>query len=113
MMKWFSRQKDSQPPKTFDGMIEAVRYSPDGTLQVARIYERRGPTWSDRVLITREEMIRRMKAGQKFVTGQRIERLASTFEVKSTVRLTSLDGVEALRSVGDAGQRDQLDAPLF
>ena len=92
-------------------MIEAVRYSPEGMLQVARIYERRGPTWSDRVLITREEMIRRMKARQKFVTGQRIERLASTFgEIRRAPDQPGRRRSAAQRR--RAGQRDQLDAPF-
>lgn len=39
-------------PARFDGVIEAVRYSPDGKIEVARAYERRGAAFSDHVLIT-------------------------------------------------------------
>lgn len=113
MLKLFAREKVSQPPKKFDGVIEAVRYGPDGRLQTARIYERRGPTWSDVLLISRDELIRRLKAGQRFVTGARKPFLASTFEVKSPVRLAGADGAEALLSGSEQAEGDRLDAPLF
>jgi len=40
----------------FDGVIEAVRYSPEGAVSQVRMYERRGPTWSDCVLLDRAEL---------------------------------------------------------
>jgi hypothetical protein len=113
MLKLFAREKDSQLPKKFDGVIEAVRYRPDGKLMIARIYERRGPTWSDVLLVSREELIGRLKAGQKFVTGARRPYLASTFEVKSLVRLAGVDGSEVLLTGSEEGESDRLDAPLF
>jgi hypothetical protein len=113
MFKLFAREKDSPVPKKFDGVIEAVRYGPDGRLQLARIYERRGPTWSDVLLISREELVRRLKAGQKFVTGARKPYLASTFDVKSAVRLAGVDGGEILLSGVEPSVGDRLDAPLF
>ncbi len=113
MLKLFAREKDTQVPKKFDGVVEAVRYAPDGSLQVARIYERRGPTWSDWLLISRDELIRRIKAGQKFVSGAREEYLASTFAVKSALRLVSVAGKEILLSGSLQGEHDRLDAPLF
>ncbi len=113
MLKLFTRKKNTQLPKKFDGVIEAVRYGPYGWLQTARIYERRGPTWSDVRLIRRDELVRRLKAGQTFVTGTRKPYLASTFEVKSAVRLVDADGGVALLSGDETGDRDRLDAPLF
>lgn len=64
----------------FDGLIEAVRYAPDGKIELVRAYERRGATFSDIILIDRANLVTRLKNGQKFVTGVRKEFLGSTFE---------------------------------
>jgi len=71
----------------FDGLIEAVRYAPDGKIELVRAYERRGSTYSDSILINRANLIKRLQSGEKFVTGARKEFLGSTFEVVKTVRL--------------------------
>ena len=71
----------------YDGMIEAVRYAVDGTIDVVRMYERRGATFSDRILLNRAKLLERLKMGEKFVTGQRQEFLASTFETTKVVQL--------------------------
>ncbi len=112
-MRLFAREKDARLPKKYDGVVEAIRYAPDGSLQTARIYERRGPTWSDRILISRDEMIKRLKAGQKFVIGARKEYLSSTFEVNAQVHLVGVDGNETLMSGLIPSEHDQLEAPLF
>jgi len=113
MLKLFARERETPLPKQFDGVIEAVRYGADRHLQIARIYERRGPTWTDVQLISRDKLVRRLKAGQRFVTGSRKERLASTFFEKSTVRLAGADGSKIPLSSGATGDGDRLDAPLF
>lgn len=101
-------------PKNFDGVIEAVRYTADGQLALARAYLRRGPTFSDCVLLTRDELVERLKAGQRFVLGRRKPYLASTFEVGPTVSLERANGKEVLYAGTAAGEGDHLkDAPLF
>jgi hypothetical protein len=69
-----------------DGVITAIRFE-NGKLSLARIYERRGATYSDHVIITRDTLAERLKAGKKFVTGQRVEYQASTFETGKAVSL--------------------------
>ena len=71
----------------FDGLIEAVRYAPDGKIEVVRAYERRGATFSDHIIISRAKLIDRIKNGEKFVTGSRKEFLGSTFDAQKVVRL--------------------------
>ena len=80
----------------YDGVIEAVRYAPAGRITVVRAYERRGPTFSDRVLISREELVRRLQSGKRFVSGERQPLLASTFTVASPIRLVEKDGQKYL-----------------
>ncbi len=75
----------------FDGVIEAVRYK-GGKIDVVRAYERRGPTFSDRILLDRKTLIERLQKGKRFVTGQRKEYLASTFEVAKSVILEGQNG---------------------
>ncbi len=115
MLKLLKREKDpSTLPKRYDVVIEAVRYAEDGSLQTARIYERRGPTWSDRLLISRQELVERLKKGQNVVIGARQPYLASTFEVFGSVRLVNENGREVLISGDGEARQDHLpQAPLF
>jgi len=97
----------------FDGVIEAARYLPDGSILMVRAYERRGATFSDRVLLDRSTLVDRLKKGKKFVIGQRKELLASTFETAQRVRLTGGKGQEFI-STTETGYRDLLeDVPVF
>ncbi len=98
----------------FDGVIEAVRYTPDGKIGVVRAYERRGSTFSDRVLIQREMLVERLKKGQKFFTGQRKEFWASTFEVGKSVRLVGNKDQEFVTTDDTQTNRDLLEeVPVF
>jgi hypothetical protein len=102
----------------YDGVIEAVRYSPDGKLMLARAYERRGPAFSDRVLLDREELLQRLDSGEKFVTGQRVPYMGGKFEVSAKVRLVrgNDDAVWLIDDKADphGTERDLLkSAPLF
>jgi hypothetical protein len=70
-----------------DGVIEGVRYKPNGEVEWVRAYERRGATYSDHLLLKRDVLIQKLKSGKKFMAGSRTPLLASTFEVTSPVRL--------------------------
>lgn len=95
--------------KKFDGVIEAVRYAPDGKISLVRAYERRGPTFSDRVLLTRPVLVERLKKGEQFVVGQRTELLASTFETGASLVLAC----EVISTSANA-ERDYLETvPVF
>jgi hypothetical protein len=100
--------------KKFDGVIEAVRYSPEGWLSMARIYERVGAAFTDRILITRDQLVQRLKTGKRFMIGQRRVYMAGTFDVSSQVRLSDLPGKETLYITQPARDHDDLQgAPLF
>jgi hypothetical protein len=87
----------------FDGVIEAVRYK-GGRIDVVRAYERRGPTFSDCVLLDRKTLIDRLQHGKRFITGQRKKYLGSTFEVGKPV---SLEGQDGRQVVTTRPQNDQ------
>jgi hypothetical protein len=96
----------------FDGVIEAVRYK-GGKIELVRAYERRGPTFSDRVLIDRPTLVASLVKGRRFVTGQRTLLLASTFEVGKLVILAGHNGEQVVTTL-DQGKRDALEGvPVF
>ena len=100
--------------KKFDGVIEAVRYNPEGLIALARGYELRGVTYSDRVLFDRETLLERLKNGKKFTTGQRKEFWGSTFDLGKTVQLISKEGKEYIATREDVSKRDEFeDTPAF
>lgn len=74
-------------PTKFDGVIETVRYAPNGQIEVVRAYERRGAAFSDHVLIGRAALVERLKKGKKFVTGQRKPNMGGMFETGVSVNL--------------------------
>lgn len=99
-------------PKKIDGVIEAVRQK-NGHIVMVRAYERRGSTYSDRVLIERKELLERLKGGKQFVTGSRRELLASTFVSGKAVRVVSRDGKEWI-STRASTDHDELElVPVF
>lgn len=80
----------------FDGVVQAVHYSPDGRVAWVRAYMRRGPTFSDRLLLDRQILVDHLKAGKRIFVGQRIPQMAGTFEVSEPLRLIEKDGKEIL-----------------
>ncbi len=96
----------------FDGVIEAVRYK-SGKIDVVRAYERRGPTFSDRVLLDRKSLVERLEQGKRFFAGQRKEYLASTFDLGKQVGLEGQDGKQVITTGGN-GEQDRLEGvPAF
>jgi hypothetical protein len=94
----------------FDGVIEAVRYTPDGRIALARLYERRGAIWTDRLLLDRQQLAERLERGRRFVTGQRKLFQGGTFEAGSPVQL---DG-QNIVTKGASAMRDELTGvPIF
>ncbi len=100
--------------KKFDGLVEVVRYLPSGLVDLVRVYERRGPTFTDRMLLNRETFLGKLKEGKKYVTGRRIPLLSSTFEVDGPVKLVKTDNGEYITDGQAADGRDDLKGtPLF
>ena len=87
-----------------DGVIESVRYTPSGMINVVRAYERRGAVWSDHIILARTELVARLTNGKHFMTGQRKEYLGSVFENGSAVHYVD----EHIISGGQPATRDLL-----
>jgi len=98
--------------KRIDGVIEAVRYK-NGQIMMVRAYERRGTTFSDRVLLDRKTLLERLQKGQQFVTGSREELLASTFKVGRSVMVLKQDNRELLATHENATRDELEEVPVF
>ncbi len=98
-----------------NAVITSVRYTGDRErLALVRYYGRRGAIWSDLELLSREELLARLKAGQKFVVGQRQGNVPGSFEIGKIVELRNANGEAVIRTEGTSGARDYLEgAPLF
>lgn len=97
----------------YDGIIQAVRYGDDGQILWVRAFLRRGPTWSDHVLIDRPTLVERLKSGKQFIVGKRVEQMGGTFETSTPVELRIKNGKEILITMNSGAENDCLEgAPL-
>lgn len=92
-----------------DGIVQAVRYGDDGRVLWVRAFLSRGPTWSDHILIDRETLVEKLKAGKQFVVGKRVEFMAGTFETSGPVQLLLRDNKEILIAGNTGSKNDCLE----
>ena len=98
----------------FDGVIEAVRYTAEGQIALVRVYERRGSSFSDHVLVDRAGLVARIKKGKRLVAGKRLPYQASTFETGGALALVKEQGGEYLANGKTTAGHDHLDGvPQF
>jgi hypothetical protein len=96
--------------RKMDGIIEAVRYLPDGKIDLVRAYERHGIVWSDRILLGRQDLSERLKRGKRFVVGERKIYLGSMFETGLDVHQVQ----DFIVTNGQSNARDLLNGiPIF
>ena len=99
--------------KTFDGVIEAVRYK-NGQIDLVRTFERRGAAFTDRIMLDRKEFLERIKKGKKYVVGKRKEFLAGSFDVQEKpVQVLERNGQEILSTRAEADHDELEQAPFF
>ena len=104
----------NQAKLKFDGVIEAVHRSPDGSIEYARLYERRGSTWSDHILVPREELIRQIASGKKFTLGERKPYEGSNFILFAPITVEDSGGKKVLVSGKTSNAAIDLpNAPIF
>jgi hypothetical protein len=97
----------------YDGVIEAVRYSPNGQIDMVRVYERRWLVYSDHILLDRAALLERLSQGQSFVTGQRKAYVANVFETGKSVHLSGTTN-PIITTKDQAGSQDFLaNVPIF
>jgi hypothetical protein len=99
--------------KKFDGVIEAVHYTRKGQIDFVRAYERRGTSFSDRVLLDRKTLLERLRSRKRFVAGERRQLLASTFDSGRDVNLVTNDGREFVSTRTDATEDTLEGVPVL
>ena len=92
----------------YDVVVEAVHYKENGQIDWVRAYQRRGPTFSDRVMLNRAALIDLLKAGKKLVAGQRVHQMAGTFTVTDPIHLTVAKGQEIIVTKDRQAGQDRL-----
>ncbi|MCC7117767.1 MAG: hypothetical protein IT310_04515 [Anaerolineales bacterium] len=98
--------------KKIDLVIEAVRYK-NGQIVAVRGYERRGFTFSDRMVFDRKTLAERLQKGKQVLLGAREEFKASTFKLAKSVALVKKDDHEWITTNPQANQDCLENAPFF
>ena len=98
--------------KEFDYVIEAVRYK-NGQILNVRAYERRGAAFSDRILLDRKTILDQIKNKKKFVTGQRKEYMAGSFDVAHQVNVLERDDHQVISTKSEAAHDELEGVPVF
>ena len=92
-----------------DGIIVAAHYKNAGVVDWVQAYLRRGPIWSDVVLISREALVEQLKSGKNYVTGIRVEYMGMTFETADAVNLITNKDHDILVTGDIESETDRLD----
>jgi hypothetical protein len=95
----------------FDGVLEAAHFNPDGQLVWVRVYKRENAGFTDRIILSREEFIKQLEAGKRYVLGERILNMGGTFTISQPVNLIRRDG-KKLIVVGDSPNASQDDLKI-
>ncbi len=98
--------------KKIDAVVVGVRYLEDGSVDWLRAYERRGPAWSDWKLFRRAEVVKRLQAGETWVTGERLRFQGGTFETRDPLRLLQSGDRQAIVIGSDSEHDDLRGVPL-
>jgi hypothetical protein len=93
----------------YDGVIEAIHFHANGQMDWVRVFLRRGPTFSDSILLDRSGLVALLKAGKRFWVGQRLARLASSFNLAEPLRLITYRNEEFLVVGNRQVEHDFLD----
>lgn len=92
-----------------DAVVQAVHYNLDGQVAWVRAFQRRGPIFSDYVLLDRMELVEELRSKKKYVVGKRVSQMGGTFDTSTALQLIQ-DGDKEFLVSGDAqGDRDCLE----
>ena len=77
--------------KSYDGVVVAARYTPQGVIEWVRAFERHGFVFSDRMLMDRETLVEKLREGKRFKTGERVIYQGNDFQVNEDIQLIEND----------------------
>lgn len=96
-----------------DGVVEAVHYSQDGQVAYVRAYQRRGSTFSDIVLILRDDLVKLIQSGSVYYTGERICGMGTEFKTFEKLRVVPTKEGEMLLAAPTGSQENLGSTPLL
>jgi hypothetical protein len=100
--------------KPYDGVVVAVRYTPEGKIDWVRAFERYGFVFSDRMNLDREMLLARLKAGKRFKTGSRKIYQGNDFETFAEIRIEEKNGSSVIvAGEGLSGQDSLGNLPVI
>lgn len=100
--------------KKIAGVIEAVRYTDEGQIDLVRAYERHGFVFSDLIVLDRTSLYDRLQDGAHFVVGERKLFYGNDFDLAEPIRLDGKKDAERIIAGKSQGNQDHLaGAPEF
>lgn len=77
--------------KPYDGVIVAARYTSQGDIDWVRAFVRHGFVFSDRMDMDRETLLKNLREGKRFKTGERITYHGNDFKISDDIQLIEND----------------------
>lgn len=105
---YFPKTRVDKALRRVQGVVEAAHYDDQGQLRWVRVHLRRFDAFADHRILTRDELVARLKAGQTFVLGKRHPFLGNTFELGPTLRLAEKHGQPFLLVEGHTTEEREL-----
>ena len=94
----------------YDGVVVAVHYTPDNQVDWVRTFLRRGPIFSDRVMLDRQALVEHLESGKKYMVGKRVPYMAGLFEVSEPLRVIKTEGDFVLVTGDSRAEQDNLES---
>ena len=95
--------------KPYDGVVVAARYTPEGEIDWVRAFLRHGFVFSDRMDLDRETLIKSLREGKKFKTGERITYQGNDFRVRDDIQLIESDNDIKIVAGKESKSHDSLE----
>ena len=94
--------------KPYDGVVVAARYTPQGEIDWVRAFVRHGFVFSDRMNMDRETLLKNLREGKKFKTGERITFQGNDFKISDDIQLIESDSGSKIIAGEVSKNRDSL-----
>ncbi len=94
--------------KRVDGIVEAVRYTPEGWIEFVRMFRRRGPTFSDWVLVSREQLVAELQDKKRYYTGAAVPLMGTTFTTEHPLKVVTREKQPHVLAGEESSETDAL-----
>jgi hypothetical protein len=95
--------------KPYDGVVVAAHYTPQGEIDWVRAFVRHGFVFSDRTDLDRETLVKFLREGKKFKTGERITYQGNDFKVRDDIQLIESNNDTKIVAGKESNSQDSLE----